>query len=112
MHPAKNVSDLTSVLQDFFEGFAIGSIPPKVPVDQVPIELEESSDFRARSEVPPLRVEEESHQALRVLFEDFIVLRVDEATSRVESVKDFIVRRLPCEKVKDGNPLGIIPHDF
>ena len=108
MHSPEDVSDLSSGLQDFFEGFAIGTVSAEVPVYEVPVQFEESTNIRARTKMSSLGVQEEPHQPLRILLEDVVVLRIDETSPRIEAVENFLVGCLASEEVENGNSFRVI----
>jgi hypothetical protein len=80
VHPSEDMSDLTAVLEDLFECFSVRFVSPKVPVNEVPIQLKEASDLRTGAKVATLGVQKEAHEALWVLCKYIFVFRVNEAT--------------------------------
>ena len=101
MHAPENMGYLAAVLEDLFEGFPIRFIASEVAVDEMPVLFEETSDFGAGAQMPTLSVQEEAHEALRVLGKDIVVLRINQSTLFVESVERFAPGNLAGKEVED-----------
>ena len=112
VHAPKNMSYLAAVLEDLFEGFPIRFIASEVAVDEMPVLFEETSDFGAGAQMPTLSVQEEAHEALRVLGKDIVVLRINQSTLFVESVERFAPGNLAGKEVEDRNPAGVVADHF
>ena len=112
VHLAKDVRHLTAILKNLFEGGSIGPAFPEGVVDKVEVPADQLANFRARLQVPPLRVEEIPHQATRVFFKNGVVLRIDQAASRLKSVEGVFRRSLSGQEIEDWSSPSVIVHDF
>src|SRR5690606_28254256 len=101
-----------AILQDLFKGVPDGPIFPEVPVDAVPVQLEEPANLRAGAQAAALGVEEEAHHPRRLLLEDAFVLRIDQSSLGIEAVEGFHRIMLTGEELEDGNALGVIAGDL
>lgn len=87
MHLAKGFGDLAFAFEDGLEGITVCLEVAERFVDIVPMACDESSHLRRESEIAQLAMLEQAHHAVRIVFENFLVFRIDPAVASDEAIE-------------------------
>ena len=89
MHLAKRARGLTFALKDGLEGFSVRFQIAKGAVNIAPMAGDETPHGRGEAEVPHLAVLEHPHQAVRIVFENFLIRGKDPSFFCDKPIKFF-----------------------
>lgn len=79
VHEAEDAGDFSFLLEDVFELVADALVVAEALVDEFPVGLDEFTEFGGDGELVALAVPVEAHEAIDVLLENLVVLRVEAA---------------------------------